>query len=156
MILMEIWIKNNSRIIQEYGSLKIKKNIFVEFSDIKKYLSYIPLKSKSNEFDFTHPLGKIKKSNGNYVVFIANKSIATLKLQYFKISALCLNKYMIFIDKNLTKIKKASYFYVNDAFKILSSENTRVNVIGYYTQGTINESDILIDYLHLNKKFLVV
>ena len=147
--------KGIAQIIQEYGSLMINSNILLNFSDIKKSLSYIPLKSKSNDFAFTHPLGKVKKSNGNYVVYIGNKQVVILKPQYFKLSDDCPNKIGVVIDKEFTFVKKASTFYVNDDFKVIKGENLRVNVIGYHKKGVVEESNININLKDLNNKFSV-
>ena len=100
MDVMEIKYKRNftldeksiARIIQEYGTIKINGNISLELSKIKKSLSYIPIKSKSNEFIFSNPLGNIKRQRGKFVVYIGNKKITTLKPQYFKIASACPEK----------------------------------------------------------------
>lgn len=63
--------KNVAQIIKNYGTLGINHNILLNLSDIKKSLSYIPIKSKSNEFNFSHPLGAVKKNRqGAYEVYI--------------------------------------------------------------------------------------
>ena len=144
-----------AKTLQDYGTLKINGNILLSFSDIKKSLSYIPLKSKSNDFTFTHPLGKVKKSNGNYVVYMGNKRITTLKPQYFKMSNDCPDKLALVIDGESTFIQKASAFYVNDDFKVSKDKDLRVNVIGYRQKGTLEESDIDINLRNLNHKFSI-
>jgi len=145
--------KGIAQILQDYGTLKINGNILLNFSDIKKSLSYIPLKSKSNDFTFTHPLGQVKKSNGDFVVYIGNKHITTLKPQYFKMSQNCPNKLGLVIDGESTFIQKASAFYVNDDFKVSKAKNLRVNIIGYRKKGILQESDIDINLENLSHKF---
>lgn len=146
---------NISKILLDYGSLSINSNIFVDFSDIKKHLSYIPLKSKSNVFHFTHLLDKMKKSNGYYDVYVGNKKITTLRPQYFKMSNNCPKEYTVMIDEKLKNIKSPSSFLINDDIKVLKSKNIRVNVIGCHVCGLLNESDINIHRNNINKKFSI-
>ena len=147
--------KDIAYILQDYGTLKINDNILLDFRDIKKSLSYIPLKSRSNDFIFTHPLGRVKKSNGNYVVYIGNKHVTTLRPQYFKMSDNCPSKLALLIDGKATFIQKASAFYVNDDFKVLKDKNLRVNVIGYHKKGIVEESNLKISLRDFNNKFSV-
>ena len=144
-----------AHILQEYGTLRINGNILLNFSDIKKSLSYIPLKSKSNDFTFTHPLGRIKKSHGNYVVYIGNKHITTLKPQYFKMSDNCPKELGLIIDGESILVQKASAFDVNDDFKVVKNKNLRVNVIGYHKKGIVGESGLNINLKNLNHKFSI-
>lgn len=135
-----------AKIIEENGFLNINNNISFNLSDIKKSLSYIPIKSKDNLFSFSHPLGEIKEENGELAVFIANKKLTNLRPQYFKISDKCPDRYAVEIDGNISYIEKASSFSVTDDFKVLKNQGLRVNVIGYASKGVSDESDI-----HLNR-----
>ncbi len=94
----------------------------LDLSNIKKRLSYIPLKSRSNEFDFTHLLGKVKRSKGVYIVCVGTRPITALTPQEFKISDSYSKSYAI-VDGKLSFMEKASNFYVNDDFKILDNKN---------------------------------
>ena len=144
-----------AKIIKDYGRLTINHNIMLNLCDIKKYLSFIPIKSRSNEFDFSHPLGDVKKDRGNYVVYIGNKKITTLRPQYFKISPDCRESIDIEVDEKKTKVTKASEFYVNVDFKVIKSKDYRVNIIGYHSKKSKDESDIRISLKNLNKRFAV-
>ena len=160
MKIMKIDFKRNfkfsemqiSKIIQEYGTLTINSNITIDLSNIKKHLSYIPLKSRSNEFNFTHPLGKVKESNGQYLVYIGNQLVTTLKPQEFKMSATCSINYAI-VDKKQVFMQKASNFFVNDDFTVLDNRDLRVNIIGYSKKGVSDESNVSIKVEDLNKKY---
>ena len=55
------------KVIKNYGTLEINSNILLNLDNIKKYLRYIPIKSNSNEFVFSHPLGSIKRINNNLI-----------------------------------------------------------------------------------------
>ena len=142
-------------IIKNYGTLKINDNILLNFNDIKKYLSYIPLESSKNAFEFTHPLGKIQKSRGNYVAYVGNKKITTLRPQRFKTSNDCPQDFRVMVDGETKTVQKASVFYVNDDFKVLKSEGLRVNVIGYHSKNVKNESDVNVTLNSLNRKFSI-
>uniref|UniRef100_UPI002635745F M99 family carboxypeptidase catalytic domain-containing protein n=1 Tax=Sulfurimonas sp. TaxID=2022749 RepID=UPI002635745F len=50
-----------NKIIKNYGTLEINHNILLNLNNIKKSLSYIPIKSKNNSFKFSNPLGSVKK-----------------------------------------------------------------------------------------------
>ena len=147
--------KEIAKIIKDHGTLGINSNIFINLSDIKKSLSFIPISYKSNKFNFTHPLGAIKKIKGNYSVYIGNKKITTLKPQYFNIPQDCDVKYDLEIDKKLVALPKASDFYVNADFKVIKNKNYRVNVIGFKSKGIINESGITIALDNLNPYYSI-
>jgi len=144
-----------TKIIKDYGTLSINNSILLNFRDIKKYLSYIPIKSKGNVFKFSHPLGDIKKISSRFVVYIGNKKITTLKPQYFKVSGNCQNEFIFEVDKKQVIVQKTSEISVNDDFRVIRSNNYRVNVIGYHKKGVVDESEINISLKELNKRFSV-
>jgi len=147
--------KEITKIIKNYGTLRINDNILLDLCDIKKSLSYIPIKSKSNVFKFSHLLGDIKKTNGKYLVFIGNKQITTLKPQYFKLSTNCREKFDLEVDGKRISLQNTLDFYVNDDFKVIKSKKYRVNIIGYQPKRKMDESEITISLKNLNKKYSV-
>jgi len=147
--------KTLQKLLKEYGTLKINGNISLDLTGIKNSLSYIPIKSKGNLFKFSHPLGKIKKIKGNYSVFIGNKHITTLKPQYFKMSKNCQDEFEVLIDGKPKMIPAVSNFSVNADFKVIKSDNLRVNIIGYHSAKHLDESDITIPYKSLNRYYSV-
>ena len=144
-----------NKIIKNYGTLEINHNILLNLNDIKKSLSYIPIKSKYNSFKFSNPLGSVKKVRGRYFIYIANHLVLKLKPQYFVMAADCQEKYAFDVDGKKVLVPKASEIFVNDDFKISKTNKSRVNVIGYYRRGMKNESGIVISYKNLNKKYAV-
>ena len=144
-----------NKIIKDYGTLEINHNILLNLNDIKKSLSYIPIKSKYNSFKFSNPLGSVKKVRGSYFIYIANHLVLKLKPQYFVMADDCQEKYAFDIDGKKVLVPKASEIFVSDDFKISKTNKSRVNVIGYYKQGVKNESGIKISYKNLNKKYAV-
>ena len=148
--------KNIAKIIKNYGTLEINHNILLNLCDIKSSLSFIPIKSKSNKFYFSHPLGAVKKNkHGNYDVYIGNKKITSLKPQYFKMAENCQTKYQIEADGKNLFLKKASEFYVNDDFKVIKGKIDRVNVIGFHAKNLRDESGITITKKDLQKRYAV-
>lgn len=145
--------KNITKILQDYGTLEINDNLFINFHNIKKYLSYIPLKSKNNNFKFSSTLGNFKEIHGKYILYIGNKKITTLKPQYFKMACDCPNTFDVIADGELISLEKASSFNVKTDFKIIKQKGIRVNVIGYHAKHVKNESDINIKLKDLNSRF---
>jgi len=148
-------IKELGHLIQEYGSLTINNNIVLDFTDIKKSLSYIPIESNRNEFKFSHPLGSINKDNGIYLAYIGNQHVTTLRPQYFKIAEGCPKNIDVNIDGTLSTISAVSDFFVTDDFIILEGQDFRVNVIGFTSMKTKDESGLKVSLDSINKKFSV-
>ena len=143
------------KLLKEYGTLEINGNISLDLTNIKKHLSYIPIKSKDNLFNFSHPLGKVRKVKSSYGVFIGNKRITTLKPQYFKMSRNCQEKLTFEVDGEEISLPKASNFSVTADFKVRKVDNQRVNIIGYHSKGVSDESEITISLSNLNKKYSI-
>ncbi len=147
--------KNLRKIIKNYGTLEINHNILLDLNNIKKSLSYIPIKSSKNSFHFSNPLGFVKKVKGEYLVYIANHLVVKLKPQYFKLSKSCPLQYGVEVDGKKISATKTSEIFVSDDFKVSENNTSRVNVIGYAKRGVTNESDIDISYKNLNKRYSV-
>jgi hypothetical protein len=146
--------KNITKLIKNYGTLEINHNILLNLRDIKKSLRFIPLKSGSNDFNCSNPLGVVKKNRyGSYDVYIGNIKVTTLKPQYFKMSNSCKDFYAVQVDGKLRSIKKASTFIVNDNFKIIKNKNFRVNIIGYHSKNKTDESNVIISMKNLKKRY---
>lgn len=141
------------KILKEYGNLSINNNFMLNLNNIKNSLSYIPIKSSTNEFQFTHPLGSVRKLFGRYFVYIGNQKITELKPQYFKMSTDCPKEFAIEIDGKSSFKDFTSDIYVNDDFKVLEIDGIRVNVIGY--RSNVDESGIVIAKNQLDKTFSV-
>jgi len=151
----ELSEKNLSNITKNYGNLSINSNFNISLTNIKKTLSFIPINLKSNTFKFSNPLGTIEKRGKNYIAYIGNKKILTLKSQYFKMSKTCNKKFNVIIDGSLTSLDNTSDIIVNHDFKIIIENNYRVNVIGYSSKKYKNESGVSIKLKNLNKKYAI-
>lgn len=138
-------------ILKEYGTLSINNNITLNLNNLKKSLSFIPIKSSSNEFKFSHPLGSVRKNFGKYFVYIGNLKISELTPQYFNLSTECPKEFAIEIDGEVSFKNSTLEIYVNDDFKVLKTDDIRVNIIGY--RSNIDESDITVSKKSLEKTF---
>ena len=147
--------KNISKIIKNYGDLSINANFTINLTNIKKTLSFIPIKSKSNVFKFSNPLGSVERKGKNFIVYIGNKKITTLKSQYFKMAQTCTKKFDVIIDGNIISLNNTSDIIVNDDFNIVKKNDYRVNVIGYSSKKYKNESGVSIKLKDLNKRYSI-
>ncbi|MDY0120352.1 MAG: M99 family carboxypeptidase catalytic domain-containing protein [Sulfurimonas sp.] len=143
------------KILKEYGKLSINNNISLKLNNIKKSLSFIPIKSTQNNFSFSHPLGSVKRVSGEYFVYIGNQIITKLKPQYFEIATKCPDSFDVEVDGKQTSYKQTSDIFVNDDLKIIGHKDLRVNVIGYTHKTKRNESDITIRLKEIDKRFSV-
>lgn len=143
------------KIVNNHGTLMINNNIMLNFRDIKKYLSYIPIKSKNNVFEFSNPLGSVKKVGNEFVIYIGNKRVTTLRPQYFDLVKKCPEKFSVNIDGKLNSLDVTSHFSVNNDFAIVDNKEYRVNVIGFKSKKHKNESGVDINLNSLKKRFSV-
>lgn len=145
--------KDIKKILKEYGTLVINHNFLLNLNNIQKNLRFIPIKSASNEFSFSHPLGITRISKGNIEVFIGNKLITKLQPQYFKISPESPENFEVEVDGKLCSIAKTSEFFVNDDFKVLPLSGYRVNVIGFSSKKFKDEAGAKIKKSDLSPSY---
>ena len=126
--------KNLNKIIKNYGKLRINGNFPLNLTNIKKSLSFIPIESKSNVFKFSNPLGSIVKRRKIFTVLI--RKVLTLKPQYFKMAATCVEKFDVIIGGNIVSLNETSDIVVIDDFNIVNENSYRVNVIWLYIRET--------------------
>ena len=147
--------KSLSKIIKSYGYLNINSNFKLNLTNIKKTLSFIPIKSKGNVFKFSNPLGSVERRGKNFIVYIGNKKITTLRSQYFKMAKTYMKKFDVIVDGNIISLNNTSDIIVNDDFTIVKKNNYRVNVIGYSSKKYKNESGVSIKLHNLSKKYSI-
>lgn len=152
----ELNLKELEKIINDYGTLSINNNISLNLGNIKKSLSFIPIKSAQNNFIFSHPLGSVKNVAGEYFVYIGNIFITKLNPQYFNIDKSCPSGFRVDVDGDVAFYEKASKIFVDDDFKILQDDDkVRVNIIGYTNKEKKNESELTIRLRDIDKRFSV-
>ncbi len=151
----ELNIKNISKVILDYGKLEINNTIIIKLTNIRKTLSYFPLKSNHNVFKFSHPLGSVRRMQDKYIVYIGNKVVTSLYPQYFEYGKNCPKKHHFEVDGIKKTFNTTSDIFVNVDFKIADEKSTRVNVIGFSAKGKKNESGINIAYSSMVKRFSI-
>ncbi|MDD2652358.1 MAG: M99 family carboxypeptidase catalytic domain-containing protein [Sulfurimonas sp.] len=149
--------QNLIAILDTYGDLSINNNIFIDLSNIKKFLSFIPIKSESNAFKFSNPLGSVVREGQNFVVYIGNKKVTTLSPQYFEMLEPCEKEkeFEVIVDGERTSLNHTSDFFVSDDFKIIKKDGYRVNIIGYKAAGQVEESGIDIKLQDFDRRFSI-
>ncbi|MGE4418420.1 MAG: M99 family carboxypeptidase catalytic domain-containing protein [Sulfurimonas sp.] len=147
--------KHITELLQMHGNLNINDNISIDLSNSKKSLSFIPIKSESNVFKFSNPLGSVAREDNSFVVYIGNKKVVTLNPQYFKMGQTCAEKFDVIVDGLKVTLNKASDIIVNDDFNIIEQNGYRVNVIGFTSEGLINESGVSIKLKDFDKRFSI-
>lgn len=162
MDIMEISYKKDfdlnlatiENLIQDYGFLHINDNILLNLTNLKKTLSFVPLKSSHNSFEFSNPIGKSVFANGEYHIYVGNQKVTTLRPQYFTIASDCKNEFGAIVDKKEVLLNKTSQIIVNDDVKILRSGDYRVNLIGFTTKES-DESGYVVNKQSFDKRFSV-
>ncbi len=147
--------KNIAKLLEEHGDLNINDNISINLTNIKKYLSFIPIKSESNVFKFSNPLGNIAREGRDFVAYIGNKKVVTLSPQYFKMSESCADTFDVIVDGVKVTLNKTSDIIVNDDFNVIEQSGYRVNVIGFTSEGLSNESGVSIKLKDFDKRFSI-
>ncbi len=143
------------QLLHNHGKLRINDNIIINLSNIKKTLSFIPIKSEDNTFLFTHPLGSVRVTKSKTtLVFIGNKLVTTLKPQFFKDAKECPREFNVYENKHRKTYPAASEFFVKDDFKIEKQNGIRVNIIGYSSKFK-NESGVVVKRSDLQKRYAI-
>ncbi|MDP2894641.1 MAG: M99 family carboxypeptidase catalytic domain-containing protein [Sulfurimonas sp.] len=149
--------ENIDKLLKNYGNLSINNNISLDLTDIKKSLSYIPIKSSNNVFKFSNPLGSVVKEEEDFVVYIGNKKITSLSPQYFELVELCKseNKFDVIIDGKKVSLEKTSDINVKDNFNIVKRNGYRVNIIGFKAKDSIDESGVSVKLKDFDKRYSI-
>lgn len=143
------------QIIQDDGNITINGNISLNLNNIKKSLSFIPIKSSDNDFAFSSDIGSVKAENGFFGLYVGNKKVSVLHAQESKLCKYKDTNVSIIVDGKTQMAKFASDIFVNDDFTVVRSKNYRVNVIGYSDRVHKDESGINIKLGSLDKAYSV-
>ncbi|MCK9454815.1 MAG: M99 family carboxypeptidase catalytic domain-containing protein [Sulfurimonas sp.] len=147
--------KSIAKLLEMHGDLEINGNISINLTNIKKSLSFIPIKSKGNVFKFSNPLGSVAREGNSFVVYIGNKKIVTLNPQYFELGKSCADKFDVIADGVKVTLDKTSDIIVNDDFNIIKQSGYRVNVIGFTSKGLIDESGVTVKLKDFDKRYSI-
>lgn len=137
------------KIVTQRGSLIINGNIELDLNNIRSYLSYIPIKSKNNDFYSENHLVNVKRSSVGYSVYVGNYRVTLLHPQYF---SLCKIKSIpVDIDGVIKNIRVPSSFDYSNYFKVLGDDSIRVNVIGFKSKKHKNENKLKVTYNKIDR-----
>ncbi|MGD8433289.1 MAG: M99 family carboxypeptidase catalytic domain-containing protein [Syntrophobacterales bacterium] len=129
--------------------------IFLDVTNARKRLGYIPLK-KASEIVFrpSSPLVAVVESGESYRVFHGNRRVTRLYPQYFEYDS-SINAITIKVDGDERKINFGNMVEVARSFLVVPENGYRVNVIGFTKPGTRDESGIAIQKDDIKKRFSV-
>ena len=129
--------------------------IFLDVTDARKRLGYIPLK-KASEIVFrpSSPLVAVVESGESYRVFHGNRRVTRLYPQYFEYDS-SINAITIKVDGDERKVDFGNMLKVARSFLVVPEKGYRVNVIGFKKPGTRDEAGIAIHKDDIKKRFSV-
>ncbi|MBD5165591.1 MAG: hypothetical protein HDT10_07205 [Helicobacter sp.] len=149
---IELNLENVTQKVNDFGSLKINHNVTLDLSGIRSIINFAPLLSQNNVFDFTHPLGRVKKVKEGYEVYIGHKRISLLKPDVFPMQC-SLQTTGIELDGKKVEANFGETLDFQQDFLVRKQEGVRINVIGYSKKGVISEHDILINKTNIDKRY---
>jgi hypothetical protein len=132
------------------GNVKLAfydNRIFLDVTNARKRLGYIPLK-KASEITFrpSNPLIAVVESGKSYRVFHGNR--------YFEYDV-SINAITMQVDGAEKNVGFGEMVEVGQSFLVMPREGYRVNVIGFKKEGAVNESGIAIGQEDIQKRFSV-
>ena len=141
-------------IIKINGNVTINNNINLNIENLRKDLSFIPLESEGNDFNFTHPLGGMLQSGGKYNLYIGNQKVSSLSPSIHLVGQ-CSDTINIKIDGKEEKINFAKEYSINTDVSIINKSLTRVNIIGFTREGKKDESNLNVMLKDLDTKYAI-
>lgn len=140
------------------NNLKISlydNKVNLEVEKARRYLNYVPLKKHSSlEYKKNNPLIAVIKTNKSLRVRYGNRYVTSLKPQYFDYDY-SLSSVNIDVDGDNRKINIGDKIIVEKYFRVLATQDYRVNIIGYSKPGTVNENGLLVKRKQIKSKFSI-
>jgi hypothetical protein len=131
------------------------RKILLKVENIRKHLSYIPLKKNSMiEFQVNNPLMTIVNAGKDFWVFHGNRRLTRLYPQYFDYD-FSLDAIDMLVDGNLKTVPFGRIVPVKKDFMVQNLKNHRVNVIGFSQKACSNEAGVTIAKDHICKNFSI-
>jgi hypothetical protein len=147
--------ENLINLLKKSESVTINNTFILNLDNINNNLSYIPLQSDSNHFEFSHPLGFVVKNKGKFDIYIGNKKVTTLSPSIHEFSK-CDEKIVLEIDKKQKNVIFATDFFVTADFKvIIQNKDIRVNIIGYTPKSGNDEANVNVSIGDLDPKYSI-
>ncbi len=135
--------ENIQELLKNFGIVQINNRFTLPLQNCQKNLYYVPLKKKDNAFEFNHPLGSVINRGSFYQVVIGNIPVVRLYPQYFDLK--CTKKSAdVMVDGIKKEAKFGSILHVKKDFKVMPTDEFRVNLIGFVTKDRISQDNIRI------------
>ena len=140
------------------NNLKISlydNRINLDVEKARRFLNYVPLKKYSSfEYKKNNPLIAIIKNNKTLKVRYGNRYVTSLKPQYFEYDY-GLDAINVQVDGITQRINIGEKVKVEKDFRILASNDYRVNIIGYAKHGIKNENGLLVNRKQIKSRFSI-
>ena len=129
--------------------------INLDVEKARRFLNYVPLKKHSSfEYKKNNPLIAVIKNKKTLKVRYGNRYVTSLKPQYFDYDY-DLDVISVQVDGVKRRINVGDKVKVEKDFRILASNDYRVNVIGYAKNGVKNENGFLINRKQIKSRFSI-
>ncbi|MDD5211148.1 MAG: M99 family carboxypeptidase catalytic domain-containing protein [Sulfuricurvum sp.] len=141
-------------IIKINGNVTINNNINLNLENLRTALSFVPLKSEGNDFNFTHPLGGMMQNGGKYNLYIGNQIVSSLSPS-IHLSGRCSENINIEIDGKEEKLDFAKEYLITTDVRIINKSLTRANIIGFTREGKTDESNLHVMLKDFDTKYAI-
>lgn len=150
----ELTASKIKEIIKINGNVTINNKIHLNLENLRKDLSFIPLESEGNDFNFTHPLGGVLREGGKYNLYIGNQKISSLSPS-IHIGGQCSEKMDIEIDGKVEKLVFAKEYLITTDVSVINKSSVRVNIIGFTAEGKKDESNLHVALKDFDTKYAI-
>ncbi len=150
----ELTTKNLKEMIKINGNVTINNNINLNLENLRTDLSFVPLKSERNDFNFTHPLGGMLQDGGKYNLYVGNQKISSLSPSIHQ-EGQCSDKITIEIDGKEEKLVFAKEYFITADVSIINKSLTRTNIIGFTREGKKDESNIHVTLKDFDPRYSI-
>ena len=150
----ELSAENLKEMIKINGNVTINNNINLNLENLRTDLSFVPLKSERNDFNFTHPLGGVLQDGGKYNLYIGNQKISSLSPSIHPNGG-CSDRLSIEIDGKEEKLDFAKEYFITADVSIINKSLTRTNIIGFTREGKKDESNIHVTLKDFDPRYSI-
>jgi hypothetical protein len=150
----DLTIPKLKEILKTNGNVTINNNISLNLENLRTDLSFVPLKSECNDFNFTHPLGGILQDGGKYNLYIGNQKVSSLSPSVH-LAGQCSDDLFIEIDGKKEKLEFAKEYLIAADVSIINKSLTRANIIGFTREGKKDESNIHVTLKDFDPKYAI-
>ncbi|MDQ1297836.1 MAG: hypothetical protein QG558_374 [Campylobacterota bacterium] len=150
----ELTAEKLKEIIKRNGNVTINNNIHLNLENLRAGLSFVPLKSEGNDFNFTHPLGGMMQNKGKYNLYIGNQMVSSLSPS-IHLSGECSEEMRIEVDGKEEKLNFAKEYLITTDVMIVNKSLARANIIGFTREGRVDESNMRVTLRDFDTKYAI-